>query len=209
MGGRRYWKDGRDVYDVIMGLLDYPETDAHPGFTLSLQTDFEDGGGGGTLFRFVGSDGAISVSFTELTLSRVGIVQPTADQVLKGYNSVRTFSKAQQAAFAEKIPGGAPAGGGHVRPQETRRSSPSPAATTSGSTTSSTSSRPSAQASPVYEDAAFGYRAAAPALLCNDSYRQGRSSAGTRSRCGWCRSGAGRGGRPVADAAPASTVATK
>ena len=27
---------------------------------------------------------------------------------------------------------------------------------------------------PVAEDAAFGYRAAAPALLCNDSYRQGR-----------------------------------
>ena len=27
---------------------------------------------------------------------------------------------------------------------------------------------------PVYEDAVFGYRAAAPALLCNESYRQGR-----------------------------------
>ena len=36
MGGRRYWNDGRDVYDIIMGLLDYPETEAHPGFTLSL-----------------------------------------------------------------------------------------------------------------------------------------------------------------------------
>ena len=34
MGGLRYWKDGRDVYDVIMGLLDYPQTEAHPGFTL-------------------------------------------------------------------------------------------------------------------------------------------------------------------------------
>src|SRR5262249_27578514 len=102
MGGRRYWDDGRDVYDVILALLDYPETKACPAFTLSLQTDFEDGGGGDTQFRFVGSEGAISVSFTALTLSRVGIVPATADQVLKGYNSARTFSKAQQEAFAEK-----------------------------------------------------------------------------------------------------------
>src|SRR5262245_45119964 len=102
MGGLRYWKDGRDVYDVIMGLLDYPDTPAHPSFTLSLQTDFEDGGGGDTMFRFVGSDGAISVSFTDMTLTRTGIVPSSNDAVLKGYNSVKTFSKAQQAAFAEK-----------------------------------------------------------------------------------------------------------
>ena len=102
MGGQRYWNDGRDVYDVIMGLLDYPETDAHGSFTLSLLTDFEDGGGDATSFRFVGTDGVINVSFSELTLTRVGIEQPTAEQVLKGYNSVKTFSKAQQKAFAEK-----------------------------------------------------------------------------------------------------------
>ncbi|MGA7501491.1 MAG: hypothetical protein WBX00_32565 [Isosphaeraceae bacterium] len=29
-GGQRYWKDGRDVYDLIMGLMDYPESDKHP-----------------------------------------------------------------------------------------------------------------------------------------------------------------------------------
>src|SRR5262249_11309365 len=102
MGGQRFWKDGRDVYDLIMGLLDYPETQAHPGFTLSLQTNFEDGGGGNTLFRFVGSDGVIDVSFTSLTLSGPGIQPATPDQVLKGYNSVRTFSNTEQKAFAER-----------------------------------------------------------------------------------------------------------
>ena len=65
----------RDVYDVIMGLLDYPQTEAHPGFTLSLQTNFADGGGGDTYFRFVGSEGVINVSFTSLDFARSDAVR--------------------------------------------------------------------------------------------------------------------------------------
>ena len=103
MGGQRYWNDGREVYDLIMGLLDYPETAAHPAFTLALQTDFEDGGGANSLFRFVGSDGVIDVTFRGLKVSRVGIARETPEQVLKGYNSVVTFSKAQQEAYAAKL----------------------------------------------------------------------------------------------------------
>ena len=84
MGGQRYWDDGRDVYDIIMGLLDYPETDAHGSFTLSLVTDFEDGGGGATAFRFVGTEGVIDVSFRELTLTRVGIEHAIGRSGLEG-----------------------------------------------------------------------------------------------------------------------------
>ena len=53
-------------------------------------------------FRFVGTEGVIDVSFRELTLTRVGIEHATANQILKGYNSVKTFSDAQQKALAEK-----------------------------------------------------------------------------------------------------------
>jgi predicted dehydrogenase len=173
MGGQRYWKDGRDVYDLIMGLLDYPETKQHPAFTLALQCNFEDGGGGDTLFRFVGSDGVINVSFTNLTLNRTGIVPSTPDQILHGYNSVRTFSNAQQKALAEKI---------KAEPPEKK--------------TASTQSFPEKysvprgyderydhfvnffaavrERKPVEENATFGFRAAAPALLCNESLRVGR-----------------------------------
>jgi predicted dehydrogenase len=173
MGGQRYWKDGRDVYDIIMGLLDYPATSTHPSFTLALQTNFEDGGGGDALFRFVGSEGVISVSFTELTVTRLGIVPATADQVLKGYNSVRTFSNEQQKAFAEKYLAEHP-----------------PTADRPSSKTSTKYVVPKGyderfdhfvnffgsvrEKKPVYEDAVYGFRAAAPALLCNDSYRQNR-----------------------------------
>jgi predicted dehydrogenase len=173
MGGQRYWKDGRDVYDLIMGLLDYPETDKHPAFTLALQCNFEDGGGGDTMFRFVGSDGVINVSFTQLTLNRTGIVQTKARDILTGYNSVRTFSKAQQKELAEKIK------------DEPRAAKPA-----------SSESFPAKymvprgyderydhfvnffksvrEKKPVYENATFGYRAAAPALLCNASLYEGR-----------------------------------
>jgi len=176
MGGLRYWKDGRDVYDVIMGLLDYPQTDAHPGFTLSLQTNFEDGGGGDTYFRFVGSEGVINVSFTSLTLTGPGIQTATPDQVLKGYNSVRTFSNAQQKAFAEKYLA-EHAGKAKPKPKPSAKE-PEKFVVPKGYderldhfTNFFKSVR---EGTPVYEDALFGYRAAAPALLCNDSYRQGK-----------------------------------
>jgi predicted dehydrogenase len=172
-GGQRYWKDGRDVYDLIMGVMDYPETDQHPSFTLALQCNFEDGGGGDTLFRFVGSDGVIHVNFTELSLTRAGITQPSRDDVLKGYNSVTTFANSMQKELAETL-----------------RLDPPRAKTTTENgwpekyvvphgyderydhfVNFFTSVR---EKKPVYENATFGLRAAAPALLCNDSLRQGK-----------------------------------
>src|SRR5690242_21204943 len=42
-GGLRYWKDGRDVPDVILGLCDYPSTDKHPAFNLQVRVNFADG----------------------------------------------------------------------------------------------------------------------------------------------------------------------
>lgn len=175
MGGLRYWKDGRDVYDVIMGLLDYPQTEAHPGFTLSLQTNFADGGGGDTYFRFVGSEGVINVSFTSLTVTGPGIAPTTPDQVLKGYNSVRTFSNAQQKEFAEKYLAEHAATGS--KPKK-KAGEPEKFVVPKGYDERYDHFvnffKSVREGKPVYEDAVFGYRAAAPALLCNDSYRQGR-----------------------------------
>lgn len=172
MGGLRYWDDGRDVYDFIMALLDYPKTDAHPDFTLALQCNFEDGGGGDTLFRFVGSDGAISVSFTELTLNPVGIVKASPNAVLKGYNSVTTFSEAQQKAFAEKYLAENPPS------TPTPRREPQKFVVPRGYDERldhfANFFNAVREDKPAYEDATFGFRAAAPALLCNQSYYDGQ-----------------------------------
>ncbi|MFO0888191.1 MAG: Gfo/Idh/MocA family oxidoreductase [Isosphaeraceae bacterium] len=172
MGGLRYWKDGRDVYDFIMGLLDYPETQAHPAFTLALQCNFEDGGGGDTLFRFVGNDGVIQVSFTELKLNRTGIVTSSRESVLKGYNSVKTFSNAMQKELAEKL---------QIEPAPSRSSSqsfPEKFVVPRGYDERLDHFRNFfacvREKKQAYEDAVFGFRAAAPALLCNESLNQGR-----------------------------------
>ncbi len=168
MGGLRYWDDGRDVYDVILSLLDYPKTEAHPEFTVSLQCDFEDGGGDATLFRFVGDEGVISTDLASLKLERVGISWPTPEQELKGYNSVKTFSQAQQDAIAEKL-----AREPRQAPPKTPYDGPMTFAPPPGYDPRFdhfvrffTSIR---KGDPVYEDAVFGFRAAAPALLCNTS----------------------------------------
>ena len=62
-GGLRFWKDGRDVPDVMLGMFDYPETPAHAPFSLSLRVHFVDGTSGSTFLRLVGSGGAMDVGF--------------------------------------------------------------------------------------------------------------------------------------------------
>lgn len=64
-GGLRFWKDGRDVPDVMLALLDYP------GFTTSLKVNFESGLARESFgVKFVGSEGIMTAGYTTLELSR-------------------------------------------------------------------------------------------------------------------------------------------
>lgn len=167
MGGLRFWKDGRDMPDVTLGLFGYPETENHPPFTLSLQSNFADGSGGGQVFRFIGDEGVLTVSGGSLTLSKTPRRRPPEEDIVEGYNSVRTFSEAQQQAFIEAY--------------REQHPLPDPAET---SETSEFEVPPGYDSrldhftyffdsirngTPVYEDAVYGFRAAAPSLLCNAS----------------------------------------
>ena len=61
-GGLRFWKDGRDAPDVMMALYDYDK-----GFNLAVRTNFVDGGSESMGFDFVGSEGSMAVSPSELS----------------------------------------------------------------------------------------------------------------------------------------------
>ncbi len=160
-GGLRYWKDGREVPDVLLGVFDYPETDTHPGFNLSLRVNFVDGTSGSTFLRLVGSEGAMDVTWTDVVLRKNVAVDP-----------MDAFSQ-EKMAEAAADEGGLPARVRMLPPAEVRyevergyrgahvdhffnffqaiRGGP-----------------------PALEDAAFGLRAAAPALACNTSYFEDR-----------------------------------
>ena len=166
-GGVRHWKDGRDAPDVMVGLFDYPETRNHPPFTLALQVDFADGSGGSQEFRFVGNEGIMTISGAGVSVSR------RSPQTEPGY-TINTFSADQQKAFLEEY---------RKKYPEAKRAELSESGETLYRSPRGYSDRldhfrfffdAMRNGGQVVEDATFGYRAAAPALLCNQSYREKR-----------------------------------
>jgi len=163
-GGVRFWKDGRDAPDVMLAILDYPASSAHPAFTLSLRVNLASGVAQEQFgFRFYGSEGIMTTSYSSLRLEK----HPR--EIEPGY-TINTFAQKDQDAFLSsyrtKFPRTAP----------------------SVSADSEFTFKPQVDAhqlhhqafahsirggGPSVEDATFGFRAAAPALLCNQSSETG------------------------------------
>jgi predicted dehydrogenase len=156
-GGLRFWKDGRDAPDVMLGMFDYPDTPAHPPFNLSLRVNFVDGTSGSTYLRLVGSDGSMDVGWDDVTLKyskrwdplraiqKEFLNDPEPDarkEMVPAANIVYRVEKGYKGAHYD-----------HFNNWFT-------AIRTGGK---------------VVEDAVFGYRAAAPALACNQSYYEKRA----------------------------------
>jgi predicted dehydrogenase len=160
-GGLRFWNDGRDVPDVMLGLYDYPKTAAHPAFTLALRVNFADGSGGGEGFRFIGPDGVLTIGGPGVTLSK----KPRPKD--PGY-SIDTFPLAlQQQIVAEHRAKYPPQTDVSQASDEVYAPPPGYSDQYDHFVTFVNAMR---SRQPVTEDATFGFRAAAPALLTNDSY---------------------------------------
>jgi predicted dehydrogenase len=165
-GGLRYWQDGRDVPDVVLGFYDYPKTASHPAFTLMLKVNFADGGSGeGHQFRFAGPEGVLTIGGNGVTVSR-------RERAKEPGFTIDTFPQAAQEAFLEEYRATYP-------PQpELRPASETVYAAPGGYSDTLDHFRVFFDAvrsrQPVVEDAVFGHRAAGPALLTNQSYFDGR-----------------------------------
>ncbi|MBS1621690.1 MAG: Gfo/Idh/MocA family oxidoreductase [Bacteroidetes bacterium] len=155
MGGLRYWKDGREVPDILLGMFDYPETAEHPPFNLSLRVNFVDGTGDNTYLRLVGSDGSMNVEWDKVTVYHNKSYAPVDDPLMATKLGKEMNSRYERKKMFEPDATVFKAENGYKGAhfdhfynffsaiREKRN---------------------------VAEDALFGYRAAAPALLCNDSY---------------------------------------
>jgi len=154
-GGLRFWKDGRDADDVLLGLFDYPQD-----FNLSLRVNFVDGGEESEGLQFTGSEGTMEIEYNAVTVSR------TPREKEPGY-TVNSFAEDMQkktlAAYHEKYPPSHPTGPtstafekyvapkGYVDMYDHFQNFFASVRTRK----------------PPVEDATFGYRAAGAALLSN------------------------------------------
>jgi hypothetical protein len=160
-GGLRFWKDGRNVPDVMLALFDYPE-----GFNLSLRVNFVDGGAESEGLTFTGSEGTMEISGNGVTVTRVPREKEPG-------LTITTFSNAMQkeivTAYREKYP--------VTHADQTtlgfeRFSAPEHYSDGYDHFRNFFASVRSRQ--PVVEDAVFGFRAAGAALLSNVSYSEDR-----------------------------------
>jgi predicted dehydrogenase len=151
MGGLRYWKDGREVPDVLLGMFQYPETPEHPGFNLSLRCNFVDGTSGSTYLKLVGSKGSMDVKWDEVVVKRSRYVgsegpAPVAGAVIAPEGRKRMLEPEELVYKVEE---------GYKGAHYDHFGNFFEAIRNGGT---------------VVEDPVFGFRAAAPALLCNESY---------------------------------------
>ena len=69
-GNLAYWKDGRDVPDVMTSIMDYPKTDQHDAFQMVLRVNFANAGKINNVTRIIGSEGQIEFSEDNLILTK-------------------------------------------------------------------------------------------------------------------------------------------
>ena len=167
-GQLSYWKDGRDVPDIMTGILQYPETPEHAAFQLTLQVNFISGTGGQESIRLVGEEGIMEIKGRSLKVHHS--IMPKAPG-FGGYDAVFTYPKQMQETLTQAY---------NQKYSDEDKKAPSKADIDfnapqgySEHLDHFTNFLDSVRTGkPVVEDSVFGYRAAAPALACNESYFQ-------------------------------------
>ncbi|MBK8606821.1 MAG: Gfo/Idh/MocA family oxidoreductase [Chitinophagaceae bacterium] len=169
-GDLSYWKDGRNVPDVMTGVMEYKACNEHPAFQVLLKVNLASGAEkveSGKV-KFYGTEGVIDFGWNDFTITKNKFsVAPN----IGGWDALDTYPDKMQQEILNEY-----------------------SKKYSGSEISPTNEKPIQFAAPagyddrydhfvnffdsvrnkkpVVEDASFGFRAAAPCLACNESYFQ-------------------------------------
>jgi len=161
-----YWKDGRDVPDVMTTLLDYPATETHPAFQVTLRVNFISGAGGAGSTKFIGSEGVMTKTGNGVKISHSLMSKAPG---IGGYDSLFTFPQGLQdkmmaeynAKWSEED---------KKRPTREGMEFVAPEGHNAHVNHFNNFFETIRNNRPNIEDATFGFRAAAPCLAANESY---------------------------------------
>ena len=163
-----YWKDGRDVPDVMVGIMHYPETKEHPEFQVTLRVNFVSGQGDKGMTRFIGSEGVMEMLDSGFSLTNSIMSKAPG---IGGWDSFDTYPKAMQDELmkqygqkysAEEKKRPVKPGVKYVAPEGFDEHLEHFRNFFDGVRSNKL----------LVEGPEFGFRAAAPTLACNDSYFQ-------------------------------------
>jgi len=166
-GELSYWKDGRDVPDVLVSILDYPKTDIHANFQMVLRVNFANAGAIANNTRIIGTEGQIEFTENNLVLTKKKLPKAPG---FGGYDSFNTFSESQQQEFKKQYD--------TQYPEDTRKAEPVKEVKFTAPEKDDAHANHFADffdnikkgSVGTIEDPVFGFRAAAPVLACNESY---------------------------------------
>lgn len=168
IGGLNYWKDGRNVPDVMTAVIEYPETEQHPAFQVSLRVNFISGEGDHSSTKIIGSEGVIDL-YGEGDGFTIRKNKMPAAPGIGGWDSLYTYPEAMQKQLMDAY---------HQKYSATDEQVPkldainfmAPQGYNASNEHFANFFDSIRNGKPVVEDAVFGFRAAAPCLACNDSY---------------------------------------
>lgn len=163
-----YWKDGRDVPDVMTAIMQYPDSREHPAFQLMLRVNFVSGQGDKGVTRFIGSEGVMDMHDNGFSLTHSIMSKAPG---IGGWDAFDTYPKAMQeelmkqynqkySAEQQKRPEGASVN--YTAPEGYNEHLEHFINFFDGVRSNK----------PLVEGPEFAFRAAAPTLACNDSYFQ-------------------------------------
>ncbi|HXB43354.1 MAG TPA: Gfo/Idh/MocA family oxidoreductase [Puia sp.] len=163
-----YWKDGRDVPDVMCGIMQYPETPELPAFQVVLRVNFISGQGEVGTTKFIGSEGVMDMNENRFTITHHKMSKAPG---IGGWDSLDTYPKAMQEdllkAYNQKY---------SAQDQQETSLAPTTYRAPEGFDAHlehfNNFFEGVRTGTPVVEDPVFGFRAAAPCLAANESYFQ-------------------------------------